>query len=55
MAEKKAKTAVKSAPTIKRACPSCGSESRVAQFTGFGKRGYFWTCDAGCGYVERVR
>jgi ssDNA-binding Zn-finger/Zn-ribbon topoisomerase 1 len=55
MAEKKAKTAQKAAPSVKRLCPSCGAEARVVYFTGFGKRGYFWTCDGGCGYLERTR
>lgn len=55
MAEKKAKTAVKAAPVHKHNCPSCGAESRVVYFTGFGKRGYFWSCDASCGYLERTK
>ena len=55
MAEKKAKTAEKSASSMKHSCPSCGSESRVAYYTGFGKRGYFWSCDKSCGYTERAR
>lgn len=55
MAEKKAKTAVKTAAAVKHHCPSCGSESRVMYFTGFGKHGYFWSCDAGCGYLERTQ
>lgn len=55
MAEKKAKTAEKKGPSAKRTCPSCGAESRVTFFAGFGKQGYFWTCDKGCGYQERTR
>ncbi len=55
MAEKKAKTAEKKSAVIKHACPSCGSESRVVYFTGFGQHGYFWTCDKGCGYLQRAR
>jgi len=56
MAEKKAKTAEKGgdAPR-KRSCPSCGAESRVVQFTGYGPHGYFWVCDKNCGYQERTR
>ena len=57
MAEaKKAKTAEKGgAATFKRVCPSCGSESRVTMFTGFGRKGFFWVCDKNCGYSERTR
>jgi ssDNA-binding Zn-finger/Zn-ribbon topoisomerase 1 len=55
MAEKKAKTAEKGSATFKRTCPSCGSESRVTFFTGFGRKGYFWVCDKNCGYQERTR
>ena len=45
MAEKKAKTAQKNpgAVMVKHACPSCGSDSRVTYFTGFGpQKGFFW-------------
>jgi ssDNA-binding Zn-finger/Zn-ribbon topoisomerase 1 len=56
MAEKKAKTAEKGGAALyKRTCPSCGSESRVTYFTGFGRKGYFWVCDKNCGYTERTR
>ena len=56
MAEKKAKTAEKGGDaTRKRLCPTCGAESRVVQFTGFGPRGFFWVCDKNCGYTERTR
>jgi ribosomal protein L37AE/L43A len=55
MAEKKAKTAEKSVAAHKHACPSCGTESRVHYFTGFGRKGYFWVCEKSCGYVERTR
>ena len=57
MAEgKKAKTAEKGGDTArKRLCPSCGAESRVVQFTGFGPRGFYWVCDKNCGYSERTR
>lgn len=55
MAEKKAKTAQKAKVQAKRSCPTCGAESRVTYFTGFGQRGYFWVCDQGCGYMERTR
>ena len=56
MAEKKAKTAEKGAEvTRKRLCPSCGAESRVVQFTGFGPRGFFWVCEKNCGYTARTR
>jgi hypothetical protein len=55
MAEKKAKTAEKGGTSVKHSCPQCGAESRVVYYTGFGKRGYFWSCEKGCGYVERTR
>ena len=56
MAEKKAKTAEKGGELQnKHMCPSCGAESRVVFYTGFGKKGYFWTCDKTCGYSERTR
>ncbi len=55
MAEKKAKTAEKSGAVQKHSCPSCGTESRVTYFTGFGRRGFFWVCDKNCGYMERTR
>jgi len=55
MAEKKAKTAEKAGPQAKRLCPSCGTESRVTYFTGFGRKGFFWVCDKNCGYIERTR
>jgi ssDNA-binding Zn-finger/Zn-ribbon topoisomerase 1 len=57
MAEKKAKTAQKSADAVARshACPQCGSDSRVIYFTGFGPKGFFWVCEKDCGYSERTR
>ena len=56
MAEKKAKTAEKTGVAqTKRSCPSCGTESRVTYFTGFGRKGFFWVCDKNCGYSERAR
>jgi len=56
MADKKAKTAEKAgAAQNKHSCPTCGSESRVHYFTGFGPKGYFWVCDKNCGYTERTR
>ena len=55
MAEKKAKTAEKSGAVQKKACPACGAEARVVQFTGYGPRGYFWVCDKICGYQQRTR
>ena len=56
MAEKKAKTAEKGGDAgRKRLCPTCGAESRVIQFTGFGPRGFFWVCEKNCGYSERTR
>ncbi|HSP96470.1 MAG TPA: hypothetical protein VL049_04400 [Candidatus Dormibacteraeota bacterium] len=58
MAEKKAKTAQKGpgAVMVKHACPSCGSDSRVTYFTGYGpQKGFFWVCDKGCGYMARTK
>src|SRR5438046_10708064 len=57
MAEgRKAKTAEKGGDAArKRLCPSCGAESRVVQFAGFGPRGFYWVCDKNCGYSERTR
>lgn len=57
MADKKAKTAEKSGATMqnKHLCPSCGAESRVHYFAGFGRKGFFWMCEKGCGYTERTR
>jgi hypothetical protein len=58
MAEKKAKTAQKNPGALmaKHNCPSCGSDSRVTYFTGFGpQKGFFWVCDKGCGYMARTK
>jgi len=55
MAEKKAKTAQKANPIERHACPSCGSDSKVTYFTGFGPRGFFWVCEKACGYTARTR
>lgn len=55
MAERRAKTADRAAAEAKkRACPSCGAETRVVQFAGFGPRGFFWLCEKSCGYRERT-
>lgn len=55
MAEKKVKTAAKGSRSQKQNCPSCGSDCRVVLYAGFGKTGYFWTCDADCGFMQRTR
>ena len=56
MAEKKARTAEKGGEVArKRPCPSCGGDSRVVQFAGYGPRGFFWVCEKNCGYTERTR
>ena len=57
MADKKAKTAHKSAGNVAktRACPTCGADSKVTYFTGFGRKGFFWVCEKDCGYSERTR
>ena len=55
MAEKKAKTAEKGGDAgRKRPCPSCGAESRVVQYAGFGPHGFLWVCEKNCGYTERT-
>lgn len=55
MAQIKAKTAEKGSAVVKHSCPNCGAESRVVFHTGFGKRGYFWSCEKGCRYLERTK
>ena len=58
MAEKKAKTAQKGVASalVKHQCPSCGADSRVTYFTGYGpQKGFFWVCDKGCGYTARTK
>ncbi len=56
MAEKKAKTAEKGGDAArKRLCPSCGAESRVVQFTGYGPHGFFWVCDKNPEHARRTR
>lgn len=57
MAEKKAKTAEKSAKAqqMKKVCPTCGAETRVTMYAGFGPRGFFWVCEKNCGFVERTQ
>ena len=53
----KAKTAQgEKGKSNKRACPTCPGEVRVVQFAGFGKKGFYWTCEKdGCGYIQRTR
>jgi hypothetical protein len=56
MAQTKAKTAEKAGVGLdKPVCPTCGTETRVTYFTGFGRKGFFWVCDKNCGYTERTR
>ncbi|HJY80832.1 MAG TPA: hypothetical protein VKK81_07085 [Candidatus Binatia bacterium] len=55
MAEK-AKTAQKNdAGRNKRLCPTCGSDSRIIQFTGFGPKGFFWVCEKNPEHLIRTR
>ena len=55
MAEKKAKTAEKGGEAARKPlCRSCGAETRVVQFTGYGPRGFFWVCEKNCGFTERT-
>ena len=46
MAEK-AKTAQRGQKTAssQQICPMCGAQSRVVQFAGFGKKGFYWVCE----------
>lgn len=56
MADKKAKTAEKGGDAQrKQMCPSCGADTKVVFYAGFGKRGFFWVCDKNCGYTARTR
>jgi predicted RNA-binding Zn-ribbon protein involved in translation (DUF1610 family) len=56
MAEKKAKTAEKNAGLQqKHICPSCGAESKVTKFAGFGRKGFYLVCEKACGFVGRTR
>lgn len=56
MAEKKAKTAEKGREAVHRhVCPSCGAESKVTMYTGYGRRGFFLVCEKNCGYIARTR
>ncbi|HEY6395517.1 MAG TPA: hypothetical protein VIX12_08880 [Candidatus Binataceae bacterium] len=56
MAEKKAKTAEKGREVQHRhLCPSCGAESKVTKFTGYGRKGFFLVCEKACGYIGRTR
>jgi transcription elongation factor Elf1 len=56
MAEKKARTAAKNrdAAVFKHVCPSCGAESKVTKFAGYGRRGFFLVCEKNCGYIART-
>jgi len=52
----KAKTAQKAdAARNKRFCSTCGAESKVIQFAGFGQKGFFWVCDKNADHVMRTR
>jgi len=56
MAEKKAKTAEKGGQVQHRhMCPTCGSESKVTLFAGYGRKGFYLVCEKNCGYVGRAR
>lgn len=57
MAEKKAKTAEKGAAQVaqrKHLCPSCGAESKITLFAGYGRRGFYAVCEKNCGYIGRT-
>jgi hypothetical protein len=56
MAGKKAKTAEKSSDAQrKHLCHSCGAETKVTLFAGFGRRGFYRVCEKNCGYIGRIR
>ncbi|HUO03748.1 MAG TPA: hypothetical protein VMU16_01000 [Candidatus Binataceae bacterium] len=57
MAEKKAKTAEKGAGAVqlKHMCPSCGAESKVTKFAGYGRKGFYLVCEKNCGFIGRTR
>jgi ssDNA-binding Zn-finger/Zn-ribbon topoisomerase 1 len=56
MAEKKAKTAEKGGDEQhKHLCPSCGAQSKVTKFAGFGRKGFFLVCEKNCGYIGALR
>ena len=57
MAEKKAKTAEKGGGQMqqKHFCPTCGAESKVTLFAGFGRKGFYLVCEKNCGYIGRNR
>ncbi|MGH7986643.1 MAG: hypothetical protein ACREQX_10225 [Candidatus Binataceae bacterium] len=56
MAERKAKTAEKGRQNEhKHLCPTCGSESKVTMFAGFGRKGFYLVCEKNCGFVGRIR
>lgn len=56
MAEKKAKTAEKGGvATHRHVCPTCGADSKVTKYAGFGRRGFFLVCEKACGYIARSR
>ena len=42
---RKAKTAQKDKKSDSQLCPTCGAQSRVVQFAGFGKKGFYWVCE----------
>ena len=55
MAEK-ARTAQKTdAARNKHSCSVCGAESKVVQFAGFGRKGFFWVCDKNAEHTVRTR
>lgn len=53
MAEKAKIAQREKGTTNKRTCPICPAEIRVARFAGYGKKGFYWTCDKdGCDYTQ---
>ena len=53
----KGKTAQKGKAAVlsQRACPTCGANSRVVQFAGFGKKGFYWVCEKNVEHAVTTR
>jgi ribosomal protein L37AE/L43A len=53
MAEKKARTALKTVTGSVPECPECNSDLKVVRFAGAGETGLFWHCGK-CSYKQRT-
>lgn len=45
----------KEAGPAQRICPTCGALSRVVQFAGFGKKGFYWVCEKNVEHAVTTR